>query len=97
MAKVSDVGAHMKSGELLKFIPEPKSRVSTTFSDVMRSVGSVAGSAVGLASGIDPTYTDLLNKQVELQTQMQLVTMESNIEKTRHETKMTALRNYRAS
>jgi hypothetical protein len=51
---------------------------------------------VSAVTGVEPIYQDLLDKQIEIQLQMQLVTLESNIEKSRHETQMAAIRNIRA-
>jgi hypothetical protein len=45
--------------------------------------------------GVQGEYAELLNKQIEMQQQMQLVSMFSNIEKSRHETQMAAVRNIR--
>lgn len=95
MDKISTLGSYLSSSSnLLRFVPEPKSRVASAFSGVMRSVGQTisGGSSVSL----DPSYQALLEKQIELQEQMQRISMESNIEKTRHESKMSAVRNFRA-
>ena len=61
----------------------------------MRSVGAEITGGLGNMSGIDPMYIDLINKQIEAQQQMQLVSFVSNIEKSRHETQMAAIRNVR--
>ncbi len=98
MEKISTLGAYLSGGSnLLRFIPEPKSSVAAAFGGVMRSVGqAVTGGSGGSSISLDPSYQALLEKQMELQEQMQLVSMESNIEKTRHESKMAAVRNFRA-
>ncbi len=44
---------------------------------------------------ISPEYRDLINKQIEIQTQLQEVTFLSNIERTNHEAKMAPVRNIR--
>lgn len=85
--------------------PEPRSRSKFNFSSLLSSAVSVAarsftggafGGSVGGGGGIDPQYMDLINKQIEMQEQMQLVSMTSNIEKSQHESKMAAIRNVRA-
>ena len=91
-----NISSHLRSASgLLRFIPEPKSRLASTFGNVLQGIGSAVS---GVGSGlIDPTYQSLINKQIEVQQQLQLVSMESNIERSRHESKMAAVRNLRAS
>lgn len=60
-----------------------------------RIMGKVTGITEFTAAGIDPTYGSLLNQQVEMQKQMQLVSLYSNILKSEHETQMAAVRNIR--
>lgn len=78
-----------------RFLPEPQSRLSSIFSSILQSVGGIAKSATGLFTGVDSGYVELLNKQIETQQQMQVVSMESNVEKSKHETQMAAIRNVR--
>lgn len=80
------------AASLQRFQPEPRSRLSIDFGSVLSGVVSAAGATF---AGIDPGYVALLNRQIETQQQMQLVSMESNIEKSRHETQMAAIRNVR--
>lgn len=80
---------------LQRILPEPKSRLPIDFGSVLTSVLGAVGSATGTTTGIDPGYAELLNKQIETQQQMQLVSMESNVEKSKHETQMAAIRNVR--
>ncbi|MDZ4786367.1 MAG: hypothetical protein SGJ02_09865 [bacterium] len=98
MEKISTLGAHLESVTgLMRFIPEPKSSIASTFGTVMRSVaGAVSGESGRSVVSLEPSYQSLLEKQIQLQEQMQIVTMESNIEKTKHESKMAAVRNFRA-
>ena len=79
--------------------PEPKSRVHFNFHSLLSSIGGVVGAAAsaGIPGAIQPQYLSLLNKQIEMQEQMQLVSLSSNIEKSRHESKMAAIRNVRAA
>jgi|GEM_PF-4749154 len=44
---------------------------------------------------IDNQYQNIINQQIDLQRQMMLVSMYTNIEKTKHDTKMAAVRNLR--
>lgn len=79
-----------------RFSPEPVSRNGGSFNAVLRGLDAAvsgAGSVVG--GGMDPQYAALLAAQIETQQQMQLVSFESNIEKSKHETQMAAVRNIR--
>jgi hypothetical protein len=78
-------------GRAARFIPEPKNRVS----EVLTSAVKGALDTVASTTGIDNNFAGLLNKQVEIQVQMQTLSMESNIERSNHETKMTPIRNAR--
>lgn len=99
----SSIGPRLDFGRLARFIPEPTTRAGTSFSSVLNGItgvlGRVAGAALGGSSGgipgLSPEYVTLIEKQIETQMQMQLMTFHSNIEKSQHETKMTALRNVR--
>lgn len=71
-------------------------RSSSSFGSMIQSVlGNVLGKTVGASTGIDPQYSALLEKQLEMQEQMQLVSLYSNIIKSQHETQMAAVRNIR--
>ena len=95
IAAVVQGGAQIVSQGLGRFIPEPASSVVAPFKAMLSSVAtSLSGGSV--FPGVDTQYSDLLNKQLEMQQQMQLVSMFSNIEKSRHETQMAAVRNIRA-
>jgi hypothetical protein len=86
-------GAQIISQGLGRFIPEPANGVAP-FKALLSSVAnSLSGSTV--FPGVQGEYAELLNKQIEMQQQMQLVSMFSNIEKSRHETQMAAVRNIR--
>lgn len=90
------LGAHIDSGTLGRFIPEPASNAGRIFRGVLGGVASVAGQVLGgTASGLNSEDQSLLQLQVEMQKEMQLMTMYSNIEKSRHETQMAAIRNIR--
>lgn len=73
-----------------RFMPEP----------VARGVDFVAslGRARSLSTeGMSSDTADLINRQIELQKEMLQVTMFSNLERTRHETRMAPARNIRLS
>ena len=95
VAAIAQGGAQIISKGLGRFIPEPQNGVTAPFKAMLSSVAnSVSGGTV--FPGVDGDYTNLLNTQIEMQQQMQLVSLYSNIEKSRHETQMAAVRNIRA-
>lgn len=83
------------NSSLTRFLPEPKSRLGQTFRNVLSGLGSNLASASPGIGGLDPVYQDLINKQIEVQQQMQFVSLHSNIERSKHETQMAAVRNLR--
>lgn len=79
--------------------PEPESRLGIDFRSILSGVGGIAATAAtsGIGGSIDPKYLSLINKQIEMQEQVQLVSLTSNVEKSRHESKMAAIRNIRSA
>lgn len=94
IAAVAQSGARIVSEGLGRFIPEPANRLGLNFKAV---VGTMASSLSGAAvfPGVESGYAEMLNQQMQVQQQMQLVSMYSNIEKSKHETQMSAVRNIR--
>ncbi len=84
---------------LARLLPEPKSRVAKTFGSVLSGLGSAIGAGASALTGgaIQSDYAELINKQIEVQQQMMLVSFVSNMEKSKHETEMAAVRNIRAA
>ncbi len=78
-------------GTLSSLTPEPKNGNGISFGSVLDTVGDVAGSMIG----IDPGYASLLQTQMHMQQQMQQVSLVSNIMRSKHESKMAAIRNVR--
>ena len=70
-------------------------------SGFVNAVGSAASDITsGLVSSMDPFSSQLLNyqlimKQVEMQRDLQVTNMVSNVEKMKHETQMAPVRNIR--
>ena len=91
----SSVRSFFNSQNLTRFVPEPRSRIANTFQTVARAV-TTAATGVTVHS-IDPEYKELLSTQMEFQKQMQLVSLTSNVEKSKHESRMAAIRNVRTS
>lgn len=90
---ISSIGAYLGSGGLARFIPEPRSNLS--FKSVMQSIGGMLTGGVANMAGLDNNYQELLLLQMQSQQEMQTVSMISNIEKSKHETQMAAVRNIR--
>lgn len=82
---------------LNRFTPEPTSSISKTFKSLLAGASSAFSGTVSNVVSIDPAYAQLIEKQMEVQQQMQLVSLHSNIEKSKHETKMAAVRNVRTA
>ena len=92
-------------------VESPSSRAAdsgTVFSDLWRYlrsagtglVGSVAGSAVsgaisGGLGGLGADYASLLEMQRQMQAEMLTVTMLTNVERSKHEGKISIARNIR--
>lgn len=83
------------SQSLGRYAPEPRNRLG--FDTILDALRGVTNGAAGLMPGIQPEYLDLLNQQIETQKQLQLVSMSSNIEKSKHETNMSTIRNMRVA
>jgi len=97
---MSDVGdvvgtiGRLAGPVLTSFAPEPRSRNGIGFGGILRNLsGDSYGGGIG--GSIDPVYSDLIAQQIQAQQQMQLVSFISNIEKSKHETQMAAIRNVR--
>ena len=94
-----EVGSYIAGTVVNRFIPEPKTSLS--FRKVLGTIGSFAGilggglGGQGNFPGLDPGYAELISMQIEVQQQMQLTSLYSNIEKSKHETQMAAVRNIR--
>lgn len=94
-----------------QYLPEPATQGVGTFGDVLTAVGSVAGKAVtsttSLLGGDYSDLTDIVNSnsdfkellgiQIAAQRELQAVSMVSNVEKSKHEAQMAAVRNIRVS
>ena len=81
-----------------EFQPEPETSARIDFTGLLKMAGGLVNTATGgEVPGLDAPYQELINKQIEVQQQMMLMSMSSNIEKSRHETQMAAVRNIRTS
>ncbi|RIL08080.1 MAG: hypothetical protein DCC75_09495 [Proteobacteria bacterium] len=88
--------ARIEGYSLARFIPEPKSRAAVGFGSLLSGAATVAGEIAGIAGGVgDPLNQTLLLEQLRSQREMQTVSLISNVEKSKHETQMVAIRNIR--
>lgn len=85
--------------KLQRFSPEPANSFLQGLGKTMRTAASYASSIAGFA-GQNTTldqFGELVRTQSEVQMQMMLVSMQSNLSRTEHETKMAAVRNMRVA
>lgn len=79
-----------------QYLPEPSTTGYGAFGDVLQAASGIAGTAISAMSGVDISgFQQLLAAQMQAQMEMQQVSMISNVEKSRHESKMTPIRNIR--
>lgn len=88
-------GVKLSSSSLLRFMPQPRTSSSFSFQNILNGLGSVASSVLESAGGLNLEYQALLQEQLETQRQMFLMSLYSNLEKSKHETQMAAVRNIR--
>lgn len=89
-------------GEVTKqaasYLPEPATAGTSMFQEIVDVAQNVATKAVGgVSTEATGSFADLIQLQIQAQEEMQTTSMVSNIEKSKHETKMAAIRNIRVS
>lgn len=92
---VNRITGLMPSVDLARLLPEPKNRIGETFRKVMEGAGSAVLRGASSLTSINPEFMNLINQQIAVQMQMQLVSLHSNLLKSKHETEMAAIRNVR--
>ncbi len=97
------------AGQVLnRYLAQPSSNVqvrsntsgtgmSQTFQQALGAVAKVASTSIPGLAGVSPEYSSMIQAQVEMQEQMMKVTLITNVERTRHETKMAPVRNTRVA
>lgn len=81
-----------------EYLPEPASTGVGIFGDIMDAVGEISGGDVGgVPTELSGSFEDLLQLQIMTQIELQSVSMVSNVEKSKHESKMAAIRNVRVN
>lgn len=88
-----------------RYLPEPSFSINSkslingainAASSFASSVSPILGSGIN-SVGLDPSYRSLIEQQIEVQVQMQTTSMQSNIERSKHEAMMTPIRNTRVA
>jgi hypothetical protein len=93
--KLIEIPATRPEG-LDRFGPEPASSTGEVFRSVVGTLSLVAGRFLGSnGAGISENPWDLIQQQLEIQKEMMVVSMYSNIKKSEHETQMAPVRNIR--
>jgi hypothetical protein len=90
-------GVSVAGSRLLRYPPEPRSSWGSWAQVAGSTVGSVANTAAntGLGLGLGTDLTGLLNQQIQIQREMQVISMQSNISRSQHEMEMAPIRNMR--
>ncbi len=88
-ASVSDSAA--------SYLPEPSSTGVGVFSDVLNTATGLAKDIGGVSLGVGGGLADLLQTQMQYQMEMAAINLVSNIERSKHEAKMSVIRNIRVS
>jgi len=93
---LSSVGA--VSDQAAKYLPEPSVSGAGLFKDVLEVASSVGGAVVGgVPNASLGDFGELISLQIEVQKELQSASMVSNVERSRHESKMAPIRNIRVS
>lgn len=90
-------GVSVGNSPMLRYAPEPRSSFGNWAQVAGSTLGSVAGTAAstGLGFGIGTDLPALLNQQLQIQQEMQVVSMKSNVMRSQHEMEMAPIRNMR--
>jgi hypothetical protein len=84
----------LSGSPMYRNVPEPRNSGGSWLNHAVSGVNNVLGGAASVFGGATD-IPGLLNKQIEIQMIMQLVSMESNIARSKHETEMAPIRNMR--
>ena len=79
------------------YYPEPTTTGTGLFQDALSVAKGVAGEIGGVSLDATGNFEALIQAQIQAQMEMQTTSMVSNIERSKHETKMAAIRNVRVS
>jgi hypothetical protein len=85
-------GLSVGGSMLARALPEPRSSLAQWGKSAVNTGMSAVGTLMGAGSS---ELTDLLNMQIQIQREMQVISMVSNIAKSQHEMEMAPTRNMR--
>ena len=80
---------------LNSYYPEPTTTGMGVFQDVLSVVKTAAREIGGVPFEATGSFAELIQAQIQAQIEMQTTSMISNIERSKHESKMAAIRNIR--
>lgn len=81
-----------------EYLPEPALSGVGLFQDVMEVASDIGDGFIGgVSTGVTGDFADLIKQQIEVQQELQATSMVSNIERSKHETNMAAIRNIRVA
>jgi len=98
LVQTSDGGYGISTGNspMLRVAPEPTNSFGALARDVATTGLSIARAVIPGGDAIaSQDLTGLLAMQIQIQQEMQTVSMISNVERSRHETEMAPIRNMR--
>jgi hypothetical protein len=89
---LTGLGLTLGGSLLTRALPEPRPSMVTLGADMLNSGMDAVG---GVMAGGASELTELLNVQLQIQREMQVVSMTSNVLKSQHEMEMAPVRNMR--
>lgn len=89
---LAGLGLNLGGSLLARALPEPRSSLAQWGRAAVNTGMNAVGTLVGTGSS---ELTDLLNLQIQIQREMQVISMASNIAKSQHEMEMAPVRNMR--
>ncbi|MFN5061554.1 MAG: hypothetical protein ACK5GN_01790 [Pseudomonadota bacterium] len=89
---LAGLGLNVGGSLLARALPEPRNTLAQWGKAAVNTGMDAIGTLVGTGSA---ELTDLLNMQIQIQREMQAISMASNIIKSRHEMEMAPTRNMR--
>lgn len=87
--------AEYVNSQVGSYPPEPSSSGMGLLNDIVGIARTVAGGIGGVPLEASGSFAELIQAQIQSQMEMQTTSMVSNIERSKHESKMTPIRNIR--
>lgn len=100
MNAINDILSYFRSANLYPAITG--NNLLADIGNIIRKAGGLIGGALpesigGVSTEMFGDFKELMELQLQVQMEMQTISMVSNIEKSKHESKMAAIRNIRAN